>query len=110
MAKSPSRKKFLDQSDTLKLAASIAETREQKAQITIQKHHQHTQSPIQGLPKTQKLSPSKTKLKEIKAQIASDKARLKKTKAQLRKKADAAASAPVEKTTSPAPKKRVSFA
>ncbi|KAF9056895.1 hypothetical protein BDP27DRAFT_1433275 [Rhodocollybia butyracea] len=99
-------KRFLDQSDALKLAASIVETREKKIQTSAKKHQQPTQ--VQGTPKKNSL---KAKLKEIKAQIASDKALLKKNKARIRK--EATPQTPVllaEKKDPPPLKKRVSFA
>ncbi|KAF8823603.1 hypothetical protein HHX47_DHR9000397 [Lentinula edodes] len=86
-------KRFLDLNDTLKLATSIAETRERKVQSTIGGRSQHTEDEA-----------------EIKMQIASDRARLKKNKAKMRKQVLLGLTIVPEKRDSLPPKKRVSFA
>ncbi|KAJ4477626.1 hypothetical protein C8R41DRAFT_522339 [Lentinula lateritia] len=102
-------KRFLDLNDTLKLATSIAETRERKVQSTIGGRSQHTEAEIQAPLKTRKARNS-AKLAGIKMQIASDRARLKKNKAKMRKQVLLGLTIVPEKRDSLPPKKRVSFA
>ncbi|KAJ3712789.1 hypothetical protein C8R42DRAFT_685617 [Lentinula raphanica] len=95
-------KRFLNQTDTLKLAAVIADSKEKVVNNLLQKHSSQTRAESQRSQKTRK-----SRIAGIKEQLIAERARLKKAKAQTRKQS---LRAPVPCLDDLPSRKRVCFA